>query len=55
MLLVLLLALIIALFAYLQLRQKTPEEPLAPRGGPPKPQLTVTSAGSTTRRIRSAA
>ena len=44
-LMVLLLAGIIALIVYLQLRPETPEEPLAPRGAPPKPQLTVTSVG----------
>ena len=44
-LMVLLLAGIIALIAYLQLRPETPEEPLAPRGAPPKPQLTATSVG----------
>jgi cell division septation protein DedD len=47
-LLALLLAGIIALFAYLLLREEPTEEPLAPRGAPPKPQLSVTSVGPDT-------
>jgi hypothetical protein len=43
--LVLLLAGLIALFAYLLLRKDVPEEPLAPRGAPKKPTLTETWAG----------
>ena len=43
-LLALLLAGIIALVAYLLIRGPIPDEPLAPRGSPPKPTLTVTSA-----------
>jgi hypothetical protein len=41
----LLLAGIIALVAYLVARGPIPDEPLAPRGSPPKPTLTVTSVG----------
>jgi hypothetical protein len=44
-LLALLLAGIIALIAYLVTRGPIPDEPLAPRGAPPKPQLTATTAG----------
>ena len=44
-LLVLLLAGLIALFAYILTRPDPPEEQLAPRGAPPKPQLSVTSVG----------
>jgi hypothetical protein len=41
----LLLAGIIALVAYLLVRDPIQDEPLAPRGAPPKPQLTAATAG----------
>jgi hypothetical protein len=44
-LLALVLAGIIALIAYLIMRGPIQDEPLAPRGAPPKPQLTAATAG----------